>query len=134
MEEAYNEEIIVSFIESYLQLDEQQEKVYQRRLENKNILQGVEIIKSKFRLEGEAKGLIKSIDVILNARSIILDGNLKRQISKLSVSQLETLIRAAIAFEKPKNMDNWLRQHGQKQDTSSLKGSESQNIEPLLLD
>lgn len=110
LEGTYNKEIIVSFIESYLKLNNRQELIFQQQLENKGIKPGVEMIKSQFRLEGEAKASREFVNIILRAKSITVNAELERQLSDLKVKQLKQLGEAAVNFKSQKDLENWLTQ------------------------
>ncbi len=115
LKDTRNQDVLTAFIESYLQLDPMQEKVFQQQLELKEISQGVEMIKSKFTLEGEARGKAEGkaedICIILNAKSIAFDNNLKQRVSALSIDKLDTLIGKTINFTSSEDLELWLQEN-----------------------
>lgn len=112
--------MISGFVDSYLKLNEQEEKAFQSQInqiesEEKEIIM---TITTSWKEEGIKEGieqgrkleLIESILEILKFKSINLTDALQLKINDLEISQLKELRKASLEFDNLNELQQWLEE------------------------
>lgn len=106
--------MISGFVDSYLKLDEQEERVFQSQIDRIESEEKEKImaITTSWKEEGIRKGrkleLIESIREILQFKSINLTDALELKINNLEISQLKQLRKASLGFDNLDELQQWL--------------------------
>ncbi len=127
--------MISGFVDSYLKLDEPEEKVFQSQINkiNSEEKQKIMAITTSWKEEGIKEGLeqgiekgrklelIDSILEILEFKSIKIPDILEEEIKDLEMAQLKKLRKAALEFKNMEELQHWL---------DDFKPSETRSNEP----
>ena len=106
--------MISGFVDSYLKLDEQEERVFQSQIDRINSEEKEKImaITTSWKEEGIKEGrkleLIESILEILQFKSINLTDALALKIKNLEIFQLKQLRKASLGFDNLDELQQWL--------------------------
>ncbi|MGL4880286.1 MAG: Rpn family recombination-promoting nuclease/putative transposase, partial [Waterburya sp.] len=106
--------MISGFVDSYLKLNEQEEKAFQSQInqiesEEKEIIMAITTSwKEEGIKEGRKLELIESILEILKFKSINLTDALQLKIEDLEISQLKELRKASLEFDSLQELQQWL--------------------------
>ena len=111
-------ELISGFVDTYLNLDEAEETIFQDELSTINIEEQEQIMEittswqRKGRLEGLEEGKVEgqsnTILRLLNRKFGSLDVTTSERIKALSASQLDSLTEDLLDFQSVEDLNNWL--------------------------
>ena len=126
--DAAKTKMISGFVDSYLKLDEQEERAFQSQIDRIESEEKEKImaITTSWKQEGIKEGieqgrkleLIESIREILQFKSINLTDALALKINNLEISQLKQLRKASLEFENLDKLQQWL-ENSESSETSS---------------
>jgi hypothetical protein len=106
--------MISGFVDSYLKLNEQEERTFQSQIdrieseEKEKIMAITTTWKEEGIKEGRKLELIESILEILKFKSINLTDALELKINNLEISQLKQLRKASLEFDNLEKLQQWL--------------------------
>ncbi len=123
--DAAKTKMISGFVDSYLQLSEQEERAFQSQInrieseEKEKIMAITTSWKEEGIREGRKLELIESILEILQFKSINLTDALELKINNLEISQLKKLRKACLEFENVDELQQWLEDSEPSESSSS---------------
>ena len=106
-------ELISQFIDIYLELNTQEEAIFERQLATIEPLQEEEIMEivTSWERRASQREAVKMIVRLLNRRVGGLTAQLQERIQQLSTPQLEDLGEALLDFNAIADLKNWLITH-----------------------
>jgi hypothetical protein len=122
--DAAKTKMISGFVDSYLKLNEQEERAFQSQIdrieseEKEKIMAITTSWKEEGIREGRKLELIESIREILQFKSIRITDALELKINNLEISQLKQLRKASLGFDNLDELQQWL-ENSESSDTSS---------------
>ena len=102
--------LISGFVDTYLNLSQQEELIFQSRLSTMELEEQEQImqITTSWEQKGIAKGQSNTILRQLNRKFGTLDNKIAEQIKALEASQLNSLSEDLLDFQSPDDLNQWL--------------------------
>jgi predicted transposase YdaD len=107
-------QLISGFVDSYLNLNSQEEAIFQSQLskmkleEKEQIMQITTSWKEEGRLEGQKQGQVATILRLLKRKFGTLESDITEYIKSLEPSQLDSLTEDLLDFQSLDDLQNWL--------------------------
>jgi hypothetical protein len=107
--------LILGFVDTYLRLNDDEQKVYQTELEKLAPVEKEQIVEAtmswaeRAEQKGVQQGMLILITKQIRHRFGPIDSHTRKRLSELSADQLESLGDALMDFFKPEDLAKWLQ-------------------------
>lgn len=103
-------QLISGFVDTYLRLNQQEEKIFQTQLSTIELEEQEKIMQltTSWKEEGKLEGQIETIVRLLNKKFGSISEEVTAKIESLAIAQLDRLTEELLSFETTEQLTQWL--------------------------